>query len=128
MSVIIRDKKVYIPLDGVMQETKNPELIGLAILDSIDKQQDKEAVCNKLTEYIKLKGLRKTAERYRILNEIFTFEDKFNAKDIHESTKKDFLMSIATIYNTLKILRECNIITPVNQTNHIFNTTYFKLV
>ncbi|WP_310587206.1 Fur family transcriptional regulator [Flectobacillus major] len=64
-----------------------------------------------MTQYLEIKGLRKTNERFTILEEIYNRDDHFEAEELFFSIKsKNFHVSRATIYNTLDILVECQLI------------------
>ena len=64
-----------------------------------------------LTEYLELKGLRKTVERFAILEEIYARDDHFEAEELYISLKlKKIALSQATVYNTLEVLVEAELI------------------
>lgn len=64
-----------------------------------------------LKEYLKLKGYRSTRERFRVLEEIYSIEDHLNADEIYTRLRnKDVDVSRATVYNTLEVLVECNLV------------------
>ncbi len=64
-----------------------------------------------LTEYLDQKELRKTPERFAILDEIYRKEGHFDADELYESMRKrNFRVSRATIYNTLDVLLDCQLI------------------
>jgi Fur family ferric uptake transcriptional regulator len=61
--------------------------------------------------YMETHGLRKTPERFAILEEIYTRADHFDADDLYNSMKDSkYRVSRATVYNTLELLLDCNLV------------------
>ena len=64
------------------------------------------------TEYLESHGHRKTPERFSILEEIYKLQDHFDVDSLFIlMKKKKFRVSKATIYNTLELLLESDLIT-----------------
>jgi Fur family ferric uptake transcriptional regulator len=63
------------------------------------------------TEYMESNNLRKTPERFAILEEIYKRTDHFDAEAlfIHMKTQ-EYRVSRATVYNTLELLVACDLI------------------
>lgn len=76
------------------------------------KQENLQAAKRILTAYLERKGLRKTPERFAILEEIYTREDHFDVDELYISMKnKKYRVSRATVYNTLDVLVDCDLVT-----------------
>ncbi|MCD7709960.1 MAG: transcriptional repressor [Porphyromonadaceae bacterium] len=65
----------------------------------------KDIVRQKLTQYLESKGLRKTPERYAILDQIYTTSEHFDVDLLYEMMQtSEFRVSRATIYHTINVL------------------------
>ena len=66
---------------------------------------------NKFTLFLNSKKLRKTPERFTILEKIFSLNKHFEVDTLHEMLEEDsFHVSKATIYNTINLLNECGLV------------------
>jgi Fur family transcriptional regulator, ferric uptake regulator len=76
------------------------------------------------TEYLEKKGHRKTPERFSILEEIYANDSHFDVEGLLQiMLQKEVKVSKATLYNTIELLLDCNLIT-----RHQFgrNLAYFE--
>lgn len=76
------------------------------------KQETLEEVKKIFSAYLENNGLRKTSERFAILDEIYDRDDHFDAETLYVHMKSQaYQVSRATVYNTLDLLVQCNLVT-----------------
>ncbi len=75
------------------------------------KEKKFKLVENVFTAYLNKKNHRKTPERYTILKEIYIFDRYFDVDTLHfHMLKKNYRVSRATIYNTIELLLDAELI------------------
>ena len=65
----------------------------------------------KLTNYLEENKLRKTPERYAILDAIFDFNEHFTLEELEDKMEsKNFRVSRATLYNAIKLFMKLRLV------------------
>jgi Fur family ferric uptake transcriptional regulator len=74
------------------------------------KETIKEVVMNHFSDYLKERSLRKTPERFAILEKIYSSHKHFDAESLFEQMQENYRVSKATVYNTIELLLNCHLI------------------
>lgn len=85
---------------------ENPDICGMLNAEDLRK-----AVRKVFTEYLEKHHQRKTAERFAILDEIYSINEHFDIEKLYRLLrKKKYGVSRATVYNTIELLLEANLV------------------
>lgn len=86
-------------------------LIYRIFVDAMSEEKLKSSARDTFTEYMVAKKLRKTPERYAILDKVFDMTQHFHIDTLSASLEKDaYHVSRATVYNTMELLTDCGLV------------------
>jgi len=78
---------------------------------SLIPKRQLEEVRHIFSDFLKERSQRQTPERFAILEEVYDTSGHFDADELYERLKKkDVRVSRATVYNTLDLLIECELV------------------
>ena len=73
--------------------------------------QDNSAIIENFGKYLNAHGKRKTPERFKILEKVLEFKKQFTVEDLSKvMLEENFLVSTSTLYNTVDLLVQANIL------------------
>lgn len=72
--------------------------------------------------YIKSKKMRQTPERFAILDKVLEQKVHFDIDELYKDIEGDYHVSRSTVYNTVELLCECNILRKhyLNETQAVY--------
>ncbi len=74
-------------------------------------EKARAAVRAQLTDYLQSRQMRKTPERFALLDRIFHLPDLFSSTDLHQAMEQDgYRVSLASVYNSLKLFVEAGLL------------------
>lgn len=77
----------------------------------MDDDKLKASARNAFTQYLQVKHLRKTPERFAILDKVFDVAEHFSIESLYESLEGEtYHVSRATVYNTIQLLIDCGLV------------------
>ena len=82
-------------------------------------EQIKETVKQIFTKYLKEHALRKTSERFAILERIYSIDGHFDIESLYSFMKENnYRVSRATLYNNINLLLDCKLVTKLQFGNN----------
>lgn len=87
-----------------------------------------EHVCEFFSQFLEKKNMRKTSERFAILEYVNNYKGHFDADMLYADMKDNYRVSLATIYNTIELLMSCGLVVkhPFSGTASKYEKTFDK--
>ncbi len=76
----------------------------------MERQREFEAAKDSLTQYLEENGMRKTIERYAVLEAIFSVGKHVTIDELYELMSEDLRVSRGTVYNSVELLRRVGLV------------------
>ena len=99
------------------------------------EEKSKETVKQLFIQFLEARKLRKTPERFAILEKIYTTTQHFDVESLHEAMiENGYRVSKATVYNTIDLLLEANLVRKhqfggnLAQYERAYNTNHHHLI
>lgn len=77
--------------------------------DTVDRSM-RENLKETFANFIKSKKMRRTPERFAILDKALEQKTHFSIDSLYKDIESDYHVSRSTVYNTVELLCECNIL------------------
>ncbi len=99
------------------------------------EEKSKETVKQLFIQFLETRKLRKTPERFAILEKIYTISHHFDIENLYEAMiENGYRVSKATVYNTIDLLVEANLVrkhqfgSNLAQYERAYNTNHHHLI
>ncbi len=101
----------------------------------MSEDKSKETVKQLFIQFLETRKLRKTPERFAILEKIYTTTHHFDIETLYEAMiENGYRVSKATVYNTIDLLLEANLVRKhqfggnLAQYERVYNTNHHHLI
>ena len=99
------------------------------------EEKSKETVKQLFIQFLESRNLRKTPERFAILEKIYTTTQHFDVETLYEAMiQNGYRVSKATVYNTIDLLLEANLVrkhqfgSNLAQYERVYNANHHHLI
>ncbi len=99
------------------------------------EEKSKETVKQLFIQFLEARKLRKTPERFAILEKIYSTTQHFDVETLYEAMiQNGYRVSKATVYNTIDLLLEANLVRKhqfggnLAQYERVYNTNHHHLI
>lgn len=73
-------------------------------------QESKERMRNMLSEFITTRGMRRTPERFTILDKVLDQHTHFDVDTLYQEIDAEYHVSRSTVYNSIELFCDCGIV------------------